>query len=265
MKRTSWSTGLSVTADGVGVVAHTDSIMTRLLADRTGLTDELSKAMTRRNFVPGHDRGRVLADVAVMLTDGGEAIAAIDVLRHQAGVLGPVASAPTVWRTLKSMTAARARVRRHVWAQLPGGIPASKVAGADLADVIVLDIDVTIVIAHSEKENAAATFKRSFGYHPIGVWCDNTSEFLAAKLRAGNAGSNTTVAHIEVLTEAIAQVPGTHRKKLLIRSDGAGSSHGLLDWLTEQGTVRGRSVECSVGFAITGKLRDAIDLVPKKV
>lgn len=101
MKRTSWSTGLSATAD-VGVVAHTGSIMTRLLANRTGLTDELQKA-----------------------------IADIDVLRHQAGVLGPVASAPTVWRTLKSMTpgrrnkiaAARARVRRHVWAQLPGGIP----------------------------------------------------------------------------------------------------------------------------------------------
>ena len=132
MKRTSWSTGLSVTAD-VGVVAHTGSIMTRLLADRTGLTDELQKA-----------------------------IADIDVLRHQAGVLGPVASAPTVWRTLKSMTpgrrnkiaAARAQVRRHVWAQLPGGIPASKVAGTDLADVIVLDVDATIVIAHSEKENS---------------------------------------------------------------------------------------------------------------
>lgn len=104
---------------------------------------------------------------------------------------------------------------------------------------------------------SGATFKRPFGYHPIGVWCDNTSEFLAAKLRAGNAGSNTTVDYIEVLTEAIAQVPGTHRKKLLIRSDGAGSSHGLLDWLTEQGTARGRSVEYSVGFAITGKLRDA--------
>lgn len=85
------------------------------------------------------------------------------------------------------IAAARARVRRHVWAQLPGGIPASKVAGTDLADVIVLEIDATSVIAHSQKENAAATFKRPFGYHPIGVWCDNTSEFLAAKLQAGNA------------------------------------------------------------------------------
>lgn len=273
MKRTSWSAGLSVTADGVGVVAHAGSVATRLLADRTGLTGELSKAMARRNFTPGHDRGRVLADVGVMLADGGEAIADIDVLRHQAGVLGPVASAPTVWRTLKQVTpgrlkkiaTARARVRRRVWARLPNGIPASRVAGTDLGEVITLDIDATIVVAHSEKENAAATFKRTFGYHPIGVWCDNTEEFLAAKLRAGNAGSNTTTDHIEVLTDAIAQIPGTHRRKLLIRSDGAGASHGLLDWLTEQGKIRGRSVEYSVGFAITEKLRDAIDRVPKRV
>lgn len=230
-ERTSWSTGLSVTADGVGLVAHAGGIATRLLGDRTGLTAELSRAMSRRRFTPVHDRGRVLVDVAVMLADGGEAIADIDVLRHQAGVLGPVASPATVWRTLKAMTpgplkkiaAARARVRRHVWAQLPDGVPASKVAGTDLGDVIVLDIDATIVVTHSEKAKAAATFKRTFGYHPLGVWCDNTEEFLAAKLRAGNAGSTTTADHIEVFTDAIAQVPGTHRRKLLIRSDGAGA------------------------------------------
>jgi hypothetical protein len=273
VKRTSWSSGLSVSADGVGVVAHAGSVATRLLADRSGLTGELSKAMVRYNFAPGHDRGRVLADVAVMLADGGEAIADIDVLRHQVGVLGPVASPPTVWRTLdevtpgrsKKIATARARVRRHVWDQLPEGVPASKVAGTDLGDVVVLDVDATIVVAHSEKENAAATYKRTFGYHPLGVWCDNTGEFLAAKLRAGNAGSNTTVDHIEVLTDAIAQIPGSHRRKLLIRSDGAGASHGLLDWVTEQGRVRGRSVDYSVGFSITEKIRDAIDLIPKKV
>jgi hypothetical protein len=262
-----------VTSDGVGVVAHAGSVATRLLGDRVGLTTGLSKAMARRHFNPGHDRGRVLADVAVMLADGGEAIADIDVLRHQCGVLGPVASPPTVWRALdevtqgrlKKIATARARVRRHVWAQLPGGVPASKVAGTDLDDLIVLDTDATIVISHSEKEQAAPTFKRTFGFHPLGVWCDNTSEFLAAKLRAGNAGSNTAADHIEVLTEAITQIPAAHRKTLLIRSDGAGASHQLLDWLTEQGKVRGRSVEYSVGFAITEKIRDAIDLVPKKI
>ena len=273
MKRTSWSSGLSVTADGVGVVAHAGSVGLRLLADRSGLTGELSKAMARRNFVPVHDRGRVLVDVAVMIADGGEAIADIDVLRHQASVLGPVASPPTVWRSLdevtpgrlKKIATARARTRRHVWAQLPHGVPASRVAGTDLGATVVLDVDATIVIAHSEKELAAPTFKRTFGFHPLGVWCDNTEEFLTAKLRTGRAGSNTATDHIEVLAEAIAQVPGTHRRDLLIRSDGAGASRDLLDWLTEQGLVRGRKVEYSMGFAVTEKIRDAIELVPKKV
>ena len=180
MKRTSWSSGLSVSGDGVGVVAHAGSVGLRLLADRTGLTGGLAAAMARHSFTPVHNRGRVLVDVAVMLADGGEAIADIDVLRHQSGVLGPVASPPTVWRTLdevtpgrlKKIAIARARTRRHVWAQLPDGVPAAKVAGSDLGSTVVLDVDATIVIAHSEKELAAPTFKRTFGFHPLGVWCD---------------------------------------------------------------------------------------------
>jgi len=94
---------------------------------------------------------------------------------------------------------------------------------------------------------------------------DNTEEFMAGMLRTGNAGSNTAADHITVLGEAIGQVPAVHRKKLLVRSDGAGASHDLLDWLTEQGKVRGRSVDYSVGFAITEKTRDAIGLVPAQV
>jgi hypothetical protein len=87
--------------------------------------------------------------------------------------------------------------------------------------------------------------------------------------RCGNAGSNTTSDHIEILTAAIAQIPAAHRKKLLVRADGAGASHGLLDWLTSLNTARehggrGRSVEYSVGFAITESVRDAITVVPKK-
>src|SRR5680860_1457613 len=159
MKRTSWSAGLSVTGDGTGVVAHAGSVATRMLADRTGLTQELSKALKSRSFTPVHDRGRVLVDVAVMLADGGEAICDIEVLRHQAPVLGPVASAPTVWRALDELTpaamkriqTARARVRRHVWTQLAtseAGLPVSKVAGTDLGEVVVLDVDATIVVAH---------------------------------------------------------------------------------------------------------------------
>ena len=150
MKRTSWSTGMSVTGDGGAVIAHAGSIGLRMLAERTGLTGALSAAMARRSFIPSvHDRGQVLTDVAVLLADGGEAISDIDVLRHQRQVLGPVASAPTVWRALDEVTdarrrkiqAARARVRRHVWAQLAaaGGVPASRVAGTDLGETVVLD------------------------------------------------------------------------------------------------------------------------------
>jgi hypothetical protein len=166
---------------------------------------------------------------------------------------------------LRRIEAARARVRRHVWSLLPGGLPASWVADTDLGETVVLDVDATIVVAHSEKESAAPTFKGSFGFHPIGVWCDNTTELLAARLRPGNAGANTTADHLDVLSAAITQIPRTHRKHLLIRADGAGASHGLLDWLTGLNHLRGRRVDYSVGFALTDKLRHAIMLVPEKV
>ncbi|MET0996525.1 MAG: transposase [Mycobacterium sp.] len=166
MKPTSWSQGLSVTADGSGVVPLAGAVAVRLLADRVGLTDAVSGALTRRGFTPAHDRGRVWLDVATMLTAGGEAIADIDILRHQAGLLGPVASPPTVWRPLDEMTPAalkrvekaRARIRRHVWG-LFSAVPPSRVAGVDLGEVIVLDADATLITAHSEKQQAAATFR----------------------------------------------------------------------------------------------------------
>jgi hypothetical protein len=80
--------------------------------------------------------------------------------------------------------------------------------------------------------------------------------------RPGHAGSNTTADHLDVLKAAIGQVPAGHRRKLLVRADGAGASHGLLDWLTGLNTAsvhgrRGRSVEYSVGFAITEQVRQA--------
>jgi hypothetical protein len=87
VKATSWSQGLSVTADGTGVVPLA-GVAVRLLADRVGLTDALSAALTRRGFVPVHDRGRVWVDVATILAAGGEAIADIDTLRHQEPLLG---------------------------------------------------------------------------------------------------------------------------------------------------------------------------------
>ena len=119
MKGTSWSQGLSVTAEGDGVVPLAGAVSVRLLADRVGLTQRLSTALSRRRFSPVHDRGQVWVDVATMLTAGGEAISDIDTLRHQGPLLGPVASAPTVWRSLHEASPAalgrveQARAKHH--------------------------------------------------------------------------------------------------------------------------------------------------------
>ena len=271
-KRNAWSQGLSVTADGTGVVALAGSAALRLLADKVGLTGGLSAALSRRSFSPVHDRGQVLVDVATVLAAGGEAIGDIDTLRHQP-LWGRVASPPTVWRTLDDITPAalkriaraRARARRRVWDLLPAGLPASGAAGTDLGDTVVLDVDATLVTAHSEKEQAAANFKGGFGFHPLAVWCDNTRELLAITLRAGNANANHAGDHIGVLGEAISQVPASYRRRLLIRADSAGATHQLLDWLTGQDQVRGRRVEYSIGFPVHKGIavHDAIHAVPE--
>jgi hypothetical protein len=266
---TTWSKDLRVTGDGSGVASHTGLVLLRLLADRVGLTDALSTALRRHRFWPVHDRGRVLTDVAVMIADGGEAIADIDVLRHQDAVLGPVAAPATVWRTLDGIDAAalrriaraRAAVRAYVWSRL-AALPAARAAGADLGPVVVLDVDSTIVVAHSEKDRAAPTYKATFGFHPIAVWCDNTGECLAVKLRPGNAGANHAGDHLDVLGEAFAQVPAGHRRRILVRADSAGASHHVLDWLQGRNTPR-RQVEYSIGWRIDDDERAAIGALPE--
>jgi len=123
----------------------------RLTADRTGLTTALSRVLRRDGFTPGHDRGRVLSDTAVMMADGGNTVRGIDVLGHQRDLFGEVASPATVSRalaevdpaTLDRMDAARAQVRARVWdliAARHGRIPPARVPTGDLGDQIVLRI-----------------------------------------------------------------------------------------------------------------------------
>ena len=112
---------------------------------------------------------------------------------------------------------------------------------------LVLDIDATIVICHSEKESATRTWKKTFGFHPLLCFLDNTGEALAGLLREGRAGSNTTTDHITVLDQALAQIPDAqrHGTPILLRSDSAGSSHGFLAHirgLREHGTSTSDSV-----------------------
>jgi hypothetical protein len=269
-----WARDLSVEVAGRGVVSHAGSVALRTLADRSGLTGAVSVALGRRGFVPVHDRGRVLADAAVMIADGGRVMSDLAVLRDQGELFGPVASDPTLWRTLEAVggrqrdrvAVARARTRRHVWDQIVtrhGAMPASPVADRDLGRTIVIRLDATVVIAHSDKALAAATFKRTWGHHPLTAWCDNTGENLAITLRAGNAGSNTITDHIEVLTAAIGQIPAPFRRDLLITCDGAGATKDLLAHITALDAPAGRRVHYSVGFDLDERVRTAIRRVPE--
>jgi len=217
----------------------------------------------------GHEPGQVLVDVAVLLADGGEAIADIAALADQPDLHGPVASPTTAWRVLAGvddrrlarLRQARAVARERAWlarAEQNGRVlPPARAAGRDL-DYVVLDIDATLIEVHSEKEQASAHFKGGFGMHPILCFLDNTNEALAGILRTGRAGSNTAADHIAVLDAALGQLPEAARAgRILVRTDGAGFSHAFIDHLLAKG------LEYSVGYAVTDDVRDAIALLPE--
>lgn len=274
---TRWSQRLTVTGNGKGVIAHAGAAALRLLADRTGLTQALSHTLHRDDVTPDHDRGRVLADAAVMMADGGNTIRGIDVLRHQHDLFGAVASAPTLSRALTEiddaglyrLDTARAKVRAQVWdliAARHGRIPAALVPTGDLGQTIVLRIDAHFIDTVSRKEHAGRLRGR-YGHHPMAVICDNTGECLADHLRPGNTAANDAQDHIALLKRAIAQLPDRYRADLLITADGAGATHDLLDWITAlnrpcDGDDPGTHVEYSVGWPIDKHTGKAIALLP---
>ena len=273
MELNAWSNDLTVEVGGHGVVSHAGSAVLRLLADNTGLTGAISKALRRRGFDPVHDRGRVLTDIAVCIADGGRVLSDLAVLRDQGELFGSVASDPTLWRALDEIGAeqrdriatARAKIRRQVWALIEtrhGRIPPSRVADVDLGPTVVIRLDATIQLAHSDKEQAKGTFKGTYGHHPLTAWCDNTDESLAFLLRPGNAGSNTASDHITVLTEAMTQIPTRHRRDVLVTVDGAGATLDLIRHISALNTAPGRRVHYSVGFDLDARARTAIGKVP---
>ena len=275
MKTTRSRPKLVVTSDGRGVVAHAGARLLADLAETTGLTGTFSDALAgSRQRRGGHDPGRIAVDLAVMLADGGETISDLAVLRDQAELFGPVASPATAWRVLDRidelaltrLRAARAMARETAWAQhaeIRGEFPQAKAAGRGIPG-LVLDIDASIVICHSEKEDATPTWKKTFGYHPMFCFLDNTGEALSAILRPGRAGSNTAADHIVVLDNALTQIPDAvrHGTPVLVRTDTAGCTKAFL---THVRTLRntGCDVRFSVGAPIDADVRDAITKLPK--
>lgn len=201
----------------------------------------------------GHDRGGVLVDLAVMLGDGGETISDLAVLRDQPDLFGVVASHATVWRTLAAVDeaalsrikAARAKARCRAWA-----------AGAD-PGFYVIDIDATLVDSHSDKQGAAPTYKRGYGFHPLLAYLDASGEALAGLLRPGNAGSGTAVDHVTVLDDALGQLPvDPAEREVIVRADSAGWSHVFVE------ACRQRHVRFVIGHQLSIDIAREIVAVP---
>jgi len=260
---------VKVSADGVGVVSHAGVGLLRELAEYTGLVDGITEALIDTYAgVPVHAPGRVFTDMAVAIADGADAVSGIAVLRDREELFGPVASMPTTWRVLdrvdehhlEAVRKARADAREQAWA---GG------AGPDLDDELRIDFDATITIAHSEKENAAATWKKTFGFHPLLAFLDRpdiaAGEGLAGLLRGGNAGSNTAADHVTVLDMALRSLPKAARPRpgdpdsvrVLARSDSAGATHAFA------AACRERGVGFSFGFPVDARIKDVVDLIPE--
>jgi hypothetical protein len=256
MKRSPSRPRLRVSADGENVVGHAGARLLSDLADAVGLTEALSVVMaSTKQRRRGHDRGQVLVDVATMIADGGEAISDLAVLRDQPSLFGEVASVPTAWRTLEAIDAetleaiarARAAARAVAWR-----------AGAD-PGFYVIDFDGTLIGSHSEKEGAAPTYKRGFGFHPLVAILDGTGEALAAILRPGNAASNTTADHVALLGRALAQLPVDPAEvDVIARADSAALTHGFVDACGDA------NVRFIIGHDLTEPIRNACLRAPAR-
>jgi DDE family transposase len=249
---------LQVTADGNGMVSLAGAGLLALCADRVGLTQALSRGVWGMRRRRGrHDPGRVLRDLALMLAAGGDSVCDLAALRGQTKLLGAVASDATARRAiawvaenparLEALRAARATARARAWKL--GARP----------EQLRVDIDATLLAAYSQKEGAAGTFKHGFGHHPMNAYLDGSREALASILRPGNAGSNTAADQIAVVDLALEQLPRkvVESEAILVRADGAGAVHELVDYLRD-----GR-INFSVGFDLTAGVRQAIIDLPE--
>lgn len=269
MKSIKRSVRFEVSADGRGVVSHAGAALLRELAAEVGLVQGWTEALIDTyDGVPVHAPGQVLTDLAVTIADGGTALSHLRTLRDQDALFTGVASDPTAWRVLErvsdaklpALRAARAAAREKVWAA--GGGP---VRGAPLR----LFFDASLLDAHSEKENAAPTWKKGFGFHPLLCFLDRPevagAEGLAGLNRPGNAGSNTAADHIAVLDLALAALPTYFRPRpkdpdspeVLVSADSAGATHAFAK------ALRGRGCQFSLGFPIDIRVQNAINELPE--
>jgi len=196
------------------------------------------------------------------------------VVRSEPGIYGRVASEATVSRTisvlsgdadqvLAAVAVARRAARARAWEAAGVHAPNHAVSAND---PLIVDLDATLVTAHSDKEQAAPNFKRGYGFHPLCAFVDHgaagTGEALAIRLRPGNAGSNTATDHIAVTREALAGLPGINPsrpgRKVMVRADGGGGTKEFLGWLARRG------LSYSIGFTLPSSTPGLYRRVPEQ-
>jgi Transposase DDE domain group 1 len=169
MQNTARRPKITVSADGEGLVSQAGALLLGEGVRVTGLGDALSAGLARwRAPRAVHDPGKILTDLVTTLALGGDCLADIAMLRAEPELAGPVASDPVVSRLVTALAAdapralrairkARATARDRAWA-----LAGERAPGGD-GSLIPVDIDATIVLAHSEKEKTAPTWKKTFG------------------------------------------------------------------------------------------------------
>jgi len=141
----------------------------------------------------GHDPGKILTDLALAL--GGDCLADVAVLRALPELAGPVTSDPVVSRLLAALAAQGPRslrpsakpgvaARERAWALAGEHAP-----GAD-GSLILVDIDATIVIAHSEKGKVAPHLEED-------VWVPSPCRVRRSWRRGRRGAAGDPAAHWE--------------------------------------------------------------------
>jgi hypothetical protein len=255
--------GVRVEAGSESLISSAGGSMLLKTAAASGLAAALSQVLVSwRAPRSVHDPGKTVLDLAVAIALGGDCLAHAAVVRAQSELFGTVASDPTISRLIEALgadsaaaiaairearAAARATVLSHRW-PIPTTGP------------VVVDLDATLVGAHSEKEGATPNFKRGFGFHPLLAFIDHgaggTGEPLVVMLRPGKATANDAADQIAVLDAALTQLPEQVRSRVLVRGDTGSGVHGFV-W-----HIHNRDLQYSVGIYARQPVLDALAALP---
>ena len=263
MKGIASGRGVRVEAGSESLISSAGGSMLLKTAAASGLAAALSQVLVSwRAPRSVHDPGKTVLDLAVAIALGGDCLADAAAVRAQSELFGTVASDPTISRLIEALGAdsaaaiaaireARAAARATVWSHrwpIPTTGP------------VVVDLDATLVGAHSEKEGATPNFKRGFGFHPLLAFIDHgaggTGEPLVVMLRPGKATANDAADQIAVLDAALTQLPEQVRSRVLVRGDTGSGVHGFV-W-----HIHNRGLQYSVGIYARQPVLDALAALP---